>query len=169
METLPPKPQRSNWVGFMVGNVGLGGEQELRWLLGGLTAESGCSPCFELGAGSLASSSVGLDAVAEDLRSSSSSADVMEAVVEILHRAHLWVAGAEGSQQIPDDPAGPTARVGSGGGGVARRAGGGGAAVGAGPIAHVDLPGGDKGLGALRQGAARHLEVIAGVPVVVAT
>lgn len=55
---------------------------------GALTAKRGGSPVANLGPGGLASSSIGLEAVAQDVTGTIGSTDVMEAVVEILHWAH---------------------------------------------------------------------------------
>lgn len=117
----------------------------------------------------MASSGVGLEAVAQGIPGTLSGTDIMEAVVEILHRAHPVVARPKRSRWVPDEPAGVTGTVGSSGGGVAHGARIAVATVGARSVFCWHLPGGDKFLGALRQGPPGQLEIVTGVPVEVAT
>lgn len=144
----------------------------MKWLhgvySGALTAKSGRSPPADLSPSGLASGDVGLEALAQDVPRAIGGADVVEAMVEILHRAHPWVTRPERSRRIPDEPAGIAGAVGSGGVGVARGASLAVAAVGTRSVLHRRLPGGDEFLGALRQGTAGQLEVVTRVPVVVA-
>jgi len=135
---------------------------------GALTAKPGRSPPADLGPGGLASGGVGLEAVAQGVAGAGGGADIVDAVVEILHRAHPRVTRPKRSRRVPDEPAGVAGAVGSGVGGVAHRAGFAVAAIGARSVFRWHLPGGGKFLGALRQGPAAQLEVVAGVSVEVA-
>lgn len=133
-----------------------------------LTAERRRPPPSDLSAGSLASSSVSLQAVAQSFPRPSSSADIMEAMLEVLSRVHPMVAGPKRPRWVADEAALIPASVRSNGSGVARRARLPVATFLATPVGRRRFPRGDEFLRALGRRSVGEQEIVTGISVKVA-
>lgn len=136
--------------------------------LGPLTAKRRRPPSSNLSTGSLAGSSVGLQAVAQSIPCPIGCTDVMEAMLEILHRVHPMVARPERPRWVVDDATFIPAAVRSNSSSIARGTRLPTAAFGAATISWRCFPRGDKFLRALCRGSIGEDEIITRIPVKVA-